>query len=102
MTDQTPEPWHAAHALGRADLLLDGERISADRVKACVNACAGIPTEQLEPGNLATVLQTLRHIEGGHFEGAGEMAVAGEWKRFSMRLQKLARAALASFRKDKP
>ncbi len=43
MTDYTPEPW----AEYDNDLPKTLNAADYDRARACVNACAGIPTEQL-------------------------------------------------------
>jgi len=62
MTDHTPEPWPGKN--------LHGDRVSlswADyqRAQACVNACAGIPTAQLEGIN---ILDLLRQMDFAHMK----------------------------------
>ncbi len=85
MTDHTPEPWLATavkdkHSdLGPAFWLIDavpqpnqetavaelcakpGDRSEANakRIVACVNACAGIPTEQLKAGSVRGLLDAI-------------------------------------------
>lgn len=39
------------------------EEISARRIVACVNACAGIPTDKLEAGSLETVKEIFSSAE---------------------------------------
>ena len=60
----TPEPWHVegamplqlrsaagevvAKPMANTDMPVEQYRANARRIAACVNACAGIPTEDLE------------------------------------------------------
>ncbi len=59
--EHTPEPWHQCAEPELGALILDGKQRAigdcdgppnahenARRIVACVNACAGIPTEELE------------------------------------------------------
>ena len=57
MTDHTPEPW--GDRFGRNGVVYLSTRDWL-RAKACVNACAGIPTEQLGDGCVAAVLAALQ------------------------------------------
>ena len=81
MTDHTPEPWKPApHYLsilgdpkrdGYDDVVIiadcevrdaaappsDQQEANLARIVACVNACAGIPTEQLQGADLAAVIK---------------------------------------------
>jgi hypothetical protein len=81
MTNHTQEPWSCAteHADGACVYVTSAERsvftdevaviyagqslevarADARRIVACVNACAGIPTEALESGALAEVAQSI-------------------------------------------
>ena len=113
MTDHTPEPWSCEQpwagfsalrgpskelifgiACGgpeekQPDAVCDA---NAARIVACVNACAGIPTEQLEKGDLGKVLRE----------------VGGSWRAFELELRQdlgntnyqIIADALAPFRKD--
>ncbi len=68
-----PRGWRAAHFLGEADLLVDGDRVAKDRVYACVRACAGIPTEQLSDWaceRLLTAAEDVAAELGSYVEGA--------------------------------
>lgn len=71
MSKHTPEPW-AIHEDASGDIFIsgsyhtyiaeignpdeDGAAADARRIVACVNACAGLPTEQLESGPLGGIL----------------------------------------------
>lgn len=76
MARHTQEPWKRAGASYRVNIdekfyvvvkwttpvdSADRRRINeiADRIPACVNACAGIPTEALEQGVVAEMRDTL-------------------------------------------
>jgi len=56
MTDHTPEPW----ADYRNTLPATLSATDYARARACVNACAGIPTEQLEAGRMAELIAAAR------------------------------------------
>ncbi len=95
MTDHTPEPWPtwedipgggSHYALNRADY---------DRACACVNACAGIPTERLgDVRNLANALEgMLSEWDKLTRYGSPMAKAANEQVAFAC-------AALAPFQKD--
>jgi len=81
MDKHTPEPWHrnvsarypiyAEQTPGKKDwrhiagVLGNDEQAEADlrRIVACVNACAGIPTEALEAGELRHALLVMRDAQ---------------------------------------
>ena len=76
MTDHTPEPWYL-HEGGRMDVMaqgwgtvatilaphLEASQANAARIVACVNACAGIPTEQLTHVYAWNLLQRLEEAQ---------------------------------------
>ena len=59
-----PEPWlpWADHP-GDKDCPLPMGRDDYERARACVNACVGIPTEQLEEAVLSNLVGVLEEIE---------------------------------------
>ena len=88
----TPEPWRVfSHSWSNTSVLADGfdhaicgldinhateesqesdEALmgaNARRIVACVNACAGIPTEALEDGSARAERDQLREMTGGTF-----------------------------------
>ena len=72
----TNEPWHVGESdfTGTDILCADEEQIAsveieanARRIVACVNACAGIPTEALEDGSARAERDQLREMTGGTF-----------------------------------
>ena len=77
----TPEPWHIEnlwHVLSEDGRLIAGcgghdsnipgdntfqdNQTNARRIVACVNACAGIPTEALEAGVVGEMQRSLKRI----------------------------------------
>ena len=110
MSEHTPEPWQVSgiriKIAGRPFLRVgpDGEDVAlvcysdvkpgehaashadAARIVACVNACAGIPTERLEGESVMEALKTLAAIQT-HPGAAGSISF-------------MARAALAPFRQE--
>lgn len=79
MSAHTPEPWYVAHHqfIYAADHLLVGQTacppalsdspvatqaINAERIVACVNACAGIPTSVLEANSAYSKILTASDI----------------------------------------
>lgn len=45
---------------------------------------------------LPDLVRALQNIEGGYFDGAGTLALSGDWKSFAEHLQEIACAALSS------
>ena len=78
MSEHTPEPWHHNDTMRSLkgpdgdELYLDGGRHPTNRyplasensarIVACVNACAGIPTEQLQEGSVAKLVEALETL----------------------------------------
>jgi hypothetical protein len=68
-TKHTPEPWHVM-----GDSIVQTSHITRDvwtiphsdgdlhRIVACVNACAGLPTEALEAGALSEAIQAAQDL----------------------------------------
>ena len=72
-----PEPWlpWADHP-GDKDCPLPMGRDDYERARACVNACAGIPTEQLEAGcvrQLVTLAYMVRNLRDSPMGTAYEL-----------------------------
>ena len=93
MTDHTPEPW----ADYDNDLPKTLSAADYKRARVCVNACAGIPTEQL--GDVKALIEALELTlaTAAHFERQASRNSGG--RRGGPVFQK-ARAALAPFRKN--
>ena len=95
-TEHTPEPWRIGRftgpgsyekvreTCGAMDVVVDTDsgpyvlagcninfpddaKANARRIVACVNACAGIPTEALEDGSARAERDALREMTGGTF-----------------------------------
>jgi len=105
----TPEPWYAEEQEARAHIfakhigmdchvakcfgpnpadvheVFEIARANAARIVACVNACAGIPTEQLEAGCVERLVRAARQI---HMYGKSKEA----WESLGL--------VLAGFQKD--
>jgi hypothetical protein len=85
MAEHTKEPWHVNHdrpddaksqlsiSNGDARIIanvvtfarthgLDGGKENARRIVACVNACAGIPTEDLEADEIKKLIGAMRFV----------------------------------------
>ena len=88
MTDHTPEPWPDWESLSGSGSHYALDRFSYERARACVNACAGIPTEQLSDAKVIELVQCLAWLD--RVGGLG----LDKHERIA--------AALAPFRKDKP
>ena len=122
MTDHTPEPW-TAESQPRLSIIHgpNGEHIAdtgcwrddehpemranAARIVACVNACAGIPTEQLESGSVAQLIGAAKHAERVEREALpklnwGASVLDANAIDLLNRMPGIVRAALAPFRKD--
>lgn len=116
----TPEPWQAIGSRADRAIISDGRSIArvwgaiqpddrpphdqadanAARIVACVNACAGIPTEELEAGcverlarTTEKLLKTAQHFERQSGRGVSSRRGGPMWTE--------TRAALAPFQ-DKP
>ena len=92
MTDYTPEPWETQEMPSEIDCRERGDWIMLSgpdwfRARACVNACAGIPTEQL--GSVARLLNASENFL---------IAVGMGWDLEGVHQELV--AALAPFRKD--
>ena len=97
MSEHTPEPWAAYDPESTAPKTLSAA--DYDRARAAVNACAGIPTEQLEGASLAQLIAcSLRISQDGPKKEPHPHAsdiMHRRWKWFG-----LLRDALVPFRKD--
>ncbi len=62
MTGHTPEPWGPFDDPPLTRITLN--KYDYDRARACVNACAGIPTEQLEGGDVLELIDAVIHYMG--------------------------------------
>jgi len=114
MTKHTPEPWGVANAHNELRAIINEtnrsgvvhlgmekgleDRANAARIVACVNACAGIPTEQLEAGSVAEAIQALRDV---HMAKPPHKANGyNDYRRLMHFIRGRAWAALAPFQKD--
>lgn len=60
MADHSPEPWHVSLGFDHHEIVdANGKMLATsqnkyvlERIVACVNACKGVPTEELHPGSL--------------------------------------------------
>ena len=85
-TKHSPEPWYQDPEdcawLGGASVfsekgpvrLCEVSEADARRIVACVNACAGLPTEALEAGALGRALDALGDMASQHRCGCGHPA----------------------------
>ncbi len=92
MTGHTPEPWGPFDNPPLTMITLN--KYDYDRARACVNACAGIPTEQLAKGNVAALIKSLSEITQDMDEDS-DGTCETLWEEVAD-----ARAALAPFRED--
>ena len=97
MTDHTPEPWQTQEMPSETYCRERGDWIMLSgpdwfRAQACVNACAGIPTEQLGSANFK---QLIDNAEAVYLNYDGDAFANHK----THPLHWLA-AALAPFRKD--
>ena len=70
------------------------------RIQACVNACAGIPTEQLEAGSVAELVDALEAALKCFRISTDYSMSAAEATKLRCEMRRKARAALAPFQKD--
>ena len=96
MTDHTPEPWtreKVDHGIRKPhSVVLSLEDYI--RAEACVNACAGVPAEQL--GRVLNLVECLDEITRTELPERDNH----KWREVVMDIKRNARAALAPFRKD--
>lgn len=97
-----PEPWAFDFVYGElhcfrgalGDIGTCIRRIDAERIVACVNACADIPTEQLETGCVEGLIKALEEMLDSHSK------ISATPLRHRQTVKAAARRALAPFQKD--
>ena len=96
MTDHTPEPWPPRDPRWGPEARLSWD--DYDRARACVNACAGIPTEHLERGSVAKLFTAADAISKYYVQSLN--VGPGKYPKRESLLWRPLHAALAPFRKD--